>query len=265
MHTVWSKALHASCDTARHWKRLCPLSGEESARQGSGVPDAGVFDPHAIISALAAAAQARGARIVTGVDVAELIVESGSVSGVRVVGEPAIAADAVVLCAGAWGQELGRLSGVPLPLTPLRRHLVQLQPSAPWPVGSPTVWRIEDDVYFRAESGGVLASPCDEDVYPACDPPVDAAALELLAAKLQRSAPGLADAAVQRSWACLRTFAPDRELVAGPDPRLAGLHWLGGLGGRGLSVALAAAEFAVAELLDDPGPARPSMSPSRLL
>jgi D-arginine dehydrogenase len=107
------------------------------------------------------------------------------------------------------------------------------------------LWRIDGDqeLYFRAESGGVLCSPCDAQAWVPGVPSSDPAALELLAAKLARSAPALAAARVRRAWACLRTFAPDGELVVGADPRVAGLCWLAGLGGRGMGVALGAGEL----------------------
>lgn len=57
-------------------------------------------------------------------------------------------------------------------------------------------------------------------------PAPDEAGLLLLAEKLARIAPALSDSSVRRSWACLRTFAPDRAAVVGLDPRVAGLWWL---------------------------------------
>lgn len=57
---------------------------------------------------------------------------------------------------------------------------------------------------------------------------------------------------VQRAWAGLRTFAPDGELVLGPDPRVARFIWYAGLGGYGIQTAPRAgtlvAEAAAAQL-----------------
>jgi D-arginine dehydrogenase len=126
---------------------------------------------------------------------------------------------------------------------------VQLRAPSTLVQAQPVLWRLEDEVYFRPESGGILASPCDELAWPAQTPTSDPAALQLLGQKLERTAPLLAHAQVQRAWACLRTFAPDRELVIGADPRLSGLHWLCGLGGRGMSVAPAAAELLAQQIV----------------
>jgi D-arginine dehydrogenase len=42
---------------------------------------------------------------------------------------------------------------------------------------------------------------------------------------------------VERSWAGLRTFAPDKTPVAGYDPRTDGFFWLAGQGGYGIQTA----------------------------
>ncbi len=86
----------------------------------------------------------------------------------------------------------------------------------------PSWWRVDSPVYFRPEAGGILASPCDETPWEPGIPETSPAALESLASKLSELAPALANARVQRSWACLRTMAEDREPVIGSDPRVQG-------------------------------------------
>ncbi|HMI90025.1 MAG TPA: FAD-dependent oxidoreductase [Polyangiales bacterium] len=246
------------------YARAPVLAGGEIAA-ALWLPQGGVLDIHALTSALAARVRSAGAIVQVGSGVARVRVQRPSVStgagaGARVEGVElddgtAVSSDVVVLAAGAWGEQLGADAGAALPLTPLRRHLVQLEPGSATTAGmspeQPVVWRIdgEHELYFRPESGGVLCSPCDAQAWAPGVPSSDPAALELLAGKLARSAPGLAGARVRRAWACLRTFAPDGELVVGPDPRIAGLGWLAGLGGRGMGVALGAGEL-LAEMLD---------------
>jgi glycine/D-amino acid oxidase-like deaminating enzyme len=186
--------------------------------------------------------------------VASLRVRSGKVVGVTLESGEERDADAVVIAAGAWSASLGASGEAPLPLTPLRRHLVLLDPPEPPPAATPTVWDIDAEIYFRPESAALLACPCDEQPWPAEPPTTDGAALELLAQKLARLAPPLAGARVKRAWACLRTFAPDRGAVVGRDPRLGGLVWTAGLGGSGMSVGLALGELAAQSLLDDTAP-----------
>ncbi len=64
-------------------------------------------------------------------------------------------------------------------------------------------------------------------------------------------------AALERKWAGLRSFAPDRLPVYGADPVVGGLFWFAGQGGFGIQTAPAAARLA-AQLLT--GAARDAMT-----
>jgi D-arginine dehydrogenase len=75
-------------------------------------------------------------------------------------------------------------------------------------------------------------------------PALDPEAEDLLVDKLLMHAPGLADISLRRSWACLRTFAPDRLPVIGWDPEIDGLFHVSGLGGFGVTTSLAIGEVA---------------------
>jgi D-arginine dehydrogenase len=63
----------------------------------------------------------------------------------------------------------------------------------------------------------------------------------------------------------LRTVAEDRELVAGPDTRVAGLFWLAGLGGRGMTCGVAAGELLARLMVGLPHPLMRNLAPSRLI
>jgi glycine/D-amino acid oxidase-like deaminating enzyme len=130
--------------------------------------------------------------------------------------------------------------------------------------GSPVVWCLGDELYYRPESDGVLACPCDGEPWTPELPPPSPAALELLARKLAASAPRLSDASVRRAWACLRTFAPDGAAVVGADPRLTGLFWLAGLGGHGMTGGLAAGELLAAAVMGQSHPLASALAPARM-
>ena len=58
-----------------------------------------------------------------------------------------------------------------------------------------------------------------------------------------------------RTWAGLRSFVPDGELVVGWDPACAGLFWLAGQGGYGIQSAPGVSALATSLLLVQPLPA----------
>jgi len=228
------------------------------------VPGGGVLDNHGIATALAGAVRATGGSIELGHAAVRVLSGSGRVTGVESQGRT-LAADVVVIAGGAWASELGASCGAPLPLTPVRRHLVLLEPDLMPPPDAATVWDAELGSYFRPESGTLLASPGDAVPWRAEDPAADPEALEVLWERLGRMAPALAGARVRRYWACLRTFAPDKASVVGADPRVSGLFWLAGLGGHGLTAGVAAGEVLAKAVLGGEDALFPKLDPRRLI
>jgi D-arginine dehydrogenase len=244
---------------------LAPALRGGNTRAGVHLPDAGVLDIHGIVQALICATREAGARLRTGLDAARVVVDGGRVTGVAFADGSRVTADAVVIASGAWAASHGATCDASLPLEPLRRHLVHLAPERPTSSRGPVVWSVDPEAYFRPEAGGVLASPCDETRSLPCLPAPCDDALATLVGRLSAVAPALAESEVLTRWACLRTFAPDRELVAGPDPRVDGLHWLAGLGGRGMTVGLGAGELTAGKILGRPHPLAEAVQPGRLL
>lgn len=236
-------------------------TGEAADEPALAIDGAGIFDPAVMIRALERACRQSGAEVRVAAGVEAIRVDQ-RVRGVVLEDGTELAADEVVVAAGAWSGSLGASIGAPVPLVPLRRHLVLLE-ADPRRAGT-TVWRFGPrQVYYRPESGGVLASPCDEQPFEPCLPPADASVLEQLADELAPVAPSLIDAPVRTKWACLRTYALDRELVLGPDPRVEGLAWMAGFGGRGMTVAVGAAERCAAALDGVADPLLACMRPDR--
>jgi D-arginine dehydrogenase len=124
------------------------------------------------------------------------------------------------------------------------------------------VWALDKEVYLRRFENSALVCACDQELWHDEQVSADEACLEPLAERLERVCPALARARVSRYWACLRTFTKDRLPLIGPDPRVQGLSWLAGLGGFGISTALAAGDLLSKTVADvqELGP----FSPARL-
>jgi D-arginine dehydrogenase len=157
----------------------------------------------------------------------------------------AILADA----AGAWADPVAQMAGVrPLGITPYRRTIAQLR-TAPEPSPAlPLVLDIGGNFYFKPENGRLWLSPHDETASQPCD----AAAEELDIAIAIDRFESVVDWRVERvehKWAGLRSFAPDRLPVYGPDPGNPAFFWFAGQGGFGIQTAPAAARLAAQILL----------------
>jgi D-arginine dehydrogenase len=159
-----------------------------------------------------------------------------------------VAATAVVNAAGAWADRVAAGLGVaPIGVRPMRRTAAVARAEAvdrAWPI----VADVGETFYFRPEGGGVLVSPADETPSEPCDArPAD---LDVaLALERVNEATTLGLRSVVTAWAGLRTFAADRNPVAGADPAAPGLWWLAGQGGYGIQMAPALARLAAADLL----------------
>ena len=154
----------------------------------------------------------------------------------------------LVNAAGAWADSFAELAGArALGIQPLRRTVAQLRTDPPPPADLPLVLDIGGRFYFKPESGKLWLSPHDEEPSPPCD----AAPEELAVAEAIDRFEQVVDwrvLAVERKWAGLRSFAPDRLPVYGFDPVVDGLFWFAGQGGFGIQTAPAAARLA-AQLL----------------
>ncbi|MEV6927252.1 FAD-dependent oxidoreductase [Dactylosporangium sp. NPDC051485] len=169
----------------------------------------------------------------------------------------------VVNAAGPWADAVAaRLGADPAGLTNLRRTVAIASAERVGPAW-PLVIDVADAYYFRPERGGLLISPADETP----SPPTDAvAAPESVALAIERitASTTLRLTRVRTSWAGLRTFAPDRNPIVGPDPNQDGLYWFTALGGTGIQTAPALARLAAAQLLGEPYEI-PDLRPEALL
>ncbi|WP_420384052.1 NAD(P)/FAD-dependent oxidoreductase [Novosphingobium sp.] len=168
-----------------------------------------------------------------------------------------VRAGIVVNAAGAWADGVAELAGAaPLGITPLRRTIVQMRTDPVAPADMPLTFGIDGDFYVKPQSGRVLVSPHDETP----DVAHDVAPEELDVAIAIDRFEHVLDwrvAAVERRWAGLRSFAPDRLPVYGFDPLVPGFFWFAGQGGFGIQTAPAAARLAAQLLL---GHARDAMT-----
>ena len=116
--------------------------------------------------------------------------------------------------------------------------------------GWPLVADYTHKLYFAPESRGLLASPMDEDPVEPCDAHPDELVIAQTIDRLKTLAPSLVPRSLRRTWAGLRTFAPDQSYIIGEDPLVEGFFWVAGQGGSGIETSPAVGQIA-AELLTD--------------
>lgn len=161
----------------------------------------------------------------------------------------------LVNAAGAWVDRIAAMAGIaPLGFTPLRRSMARIPAPAGHDVtGWPMVLGVAEDWYFKPDAGALIVSPAEED--PA--EPHDAWADDMVLAEGLARYEDHVTVPVTRliaSWAGLRTFAPDRQLVIGHAPADPAFWWCAGQGGYGFQTAPAASAL-LADLVAGRAPA----------
>ncbi|WP_339440505.1 FAD-dependent oxidoreductase [Pseudomonas proteolytica] len=174
----------------------------------------------------------------------------------------------LVNAAGAWADEVAQQCGVaPIGLQPCRRTAFTFDgPEGLDFANWPAVIGIDESFYFKPDAGQLLGSPANADPVP----PQDVMPEELdIATGIYHieAATSLSIRRPRHSWAGLRSFVPDGDLVVGWDERCEGFFWLAAQGGYGIQSAAGVSQLACALLLDQPLPEalrRQGVEPQRM-
>ncbi|MDT0575689.1 FAD-dependent oxidoreductase [Croceicoccus sp. F390] len=165
-------------------------------------------------------------------------------------GDP-VEAGLLVNAAGAWADDIARLAGArPLRIQAMRRTMAQLVVAPPPPADLPLVLDINEKFYFKPENGRVWLSPHDETLSLPCDAAPEELDIATAVERLEQVV-GWKVGRVERRWAGLRSFAPDRLPVYGFDAKVPGFFWFAGQGGFGIQTAPAAAALGAGLLLTE--------------
>ncbi len=228
--------------------RMVPILRPERIAAAAYEPDALDIDVDALLQGFARLLRRHGGEVVAKAPATDIAREGGAWRIATPQG--AFEAPVLVNAAGAWADAVARLAGVaPAGLQPMRRSAAILP--APgghdvsrWPLFASAAERW----YAKPEAGKLMVSPADEDPVDPHDAWPDDM---VLAEGLDRYAQAVTVPVtrVERSWAGLRTFAPDRTPVAGFAPDAEGFFWLAGQGGYGVQTAPALSDLAAALIL----------------
>jgi glycine oxidase len=195
----------------------------------------GALDPVALTEAMLKSALARGANLLQGERVDELVIRDRQLTAVRTPTRT-ISTGAVLIAAGCWS---GRISGLPRPLSvePVRGQLVAFD----WPAGEPAGIVYAAQGYLLQRGREAIAGTTVEHV--GFDPAVTEAGTASIVATARRVFPALAAKPVLRRWAGLRPGTPDGRPLVGRDPEIPNLWYATGHGRHGILLAAITGEI----------------------
>ena len=225
--------------------RLCPLLRREALVSALWDDDSQSIDVDALHQGFLREAAAQGATLLCRAEITGAVHDGDAWRLETRGGE--VRARVLVNAAGAWADSLAGLCGVaPAGITPKRRTaMIVAGPEGMDIMTSRMAVGVEEDWYIKPEGGKLLISPADETPSPPCDAAPEEMDMAICIDRIER-ATIVKVRRIERKWAGLRSFAPDKVPVIGYDPQAPGFFWLAGQGGYGIQTAPAAGRLAAA-------------------
>jgi 4-methylaminobutanoate oxidase (formaldehyde-forming) len=235
-------------------QQLFPLMSTDGVLGAAWLPTDGYLDPSQLTFALAERAREGGARIFTGTRVTGIESDGGRVRRVRTE-RGDIEAEVVVIAAGMFSSEVGRLAGVRIPIQPMSHQFIVTQPFRDRDPANPLPTLRDPDllIYFREDGGGLVmggyerpSAPAflsDERVFESIPPDFNGRLLEddwdrfeEIVANSRRRVPAMEDVQVTRMINGPEGFTPDNEFCLG-ETEIGGLFVAAGFSAHGLAGA----------------------------
>jgi sarcosine oxidase subunit beta len=141
----------------------------------------------------------------------------------------------VVIAAGCWSGEVGKLAGVDIPTIPRRRSKFITAPFPGDRIPPETPFIIDHHVGLstRREGAGVMIGFGRKDEASSFDTRPDWELAPLVAERSVWRMPALAGAPIMCAWAGLYEMTPDQMGIISKVPGMAGLHVVAGFSGHG--------------------------------
>ncbi len=277
-------------DLAEHWEILRAMSPKAKLLDSAGAcamvpalradcvlgavyePDAADMDVHAIHQGYLRGLRHAGGRIECSAE-AETIERVGEMWRVTAGGKT-YEAPVLLNAAGAWADVVAARAGVPpIGLEPRRRSAFIFAPPegftdvAKWPMTA----AVDETWYFKPDAAMMLGSPANADPVEPQDIQPEEMDIALAIHRIEENTT-MTVRRPTRTWAGLRSFVADGDLVGGFDPDVPGFFWVAAQGGYGIQTSAAMGETCAALARGLPVPERVAgfgltaemLSPSRL-
>ncbi len=203
----------------------------EDALGGTFNPKDGLVDPNSVVMGYISASQKLGAKAITDIEVTGFGITGGKITSVKT-NKGVIETPVVVDAAGPWAGVVGKMAGIDIPITSLRRQMLTTTPLPDLPRDFPFVIDFAQSLYFHREGEGVLTGMSNPNETHGFDENVDdnweMVNMEAAISRL----PMLEKAGLLSHWAGLYEVTPDAHPFFGKT-QLEGFYIVGGFSGHG--------------------------------
>ena len=212
-------------------------------------PKDGLADPNGVVQGYLNGARRLGATCLTDVEVTGIRKEHGRICGVETMyGE--IASSIVLNAAGPWAARLGEMTGIEIPVVPVRRQIAVTTPIPQLPPDLPFIIDFEKNLYFHREGPAILTGMSNTNEPPSFNQQVDREwELVHFEAAMARM-PLLENVGLSSRWAGLYEVSPDAHPLLGKVPEVEGFYLINGFSGHGFMHSPACGLLLAEEILD---------------
>ena len=231
--------------TAAEALAMVPALRPEKVTAALYEPDSFDMDVHAIHQGYLRGFRHAGGTLVCDAEVVA-IERRGDLWQVRTAAGAEYAAPVLINAAGAWCDVIAGQAGVaPIALCPKRRTAFTFAPragldTARWPL----LLAADESFYMKPDAGALLASPVNEDATHPQD--VQPEELDIALGLHALETWTTLTPHPTHTWAGLRSFVADGELVGGFDAVAPGFFWCAAQGGYGIQTSAAMGEACAA-------------------
>ena len=193
----------------------------------------GYCSPHEVTQAFVTQARHLGASFVEGAGVSAITRKGTRIMTVET-NRGSFSPGIVVICAGAWSTEIGRLAGVEIPVQPLRRMCFITEPFDAIPHDAPMTIEMPNTFHFRPEGSGFMLGTSDQHEPYSFNTTVNWEWLNTVVEDAVKRVPAFEQARIHQGWAGLYETTPDHNAILGPISRMENLLVATGFSGHGV-------------------------------
>mgnify|MGYP002629168792 CR=1 FL=1 len=144
---------------------MFPIMSTDGVLGAAFIPTDGYVDPSSVTQALAKGARDRGADIVQGVRVIDMVVKNRQVTEL-ITDHGTIKCDVVVNAAGFWGRDVGGMAGVKTPAVALEHQYIVTDPIPGVPDDMPGMRDPDLLIYYKPEVRGIAIGGWEANTVP---------------------------------------------------------------------------------------------------
>ncbi len=263
--TAHSFGLEMNLLTPKEAAALWPLMDTSDLVGAAFLPTDGQANPSDITQSLARGARMHGARMLENVTVTDIAVRHGRVAGV-VTTQGEIACEKLVICAGQWSRDIGRLAGVNVPVQPVQHQYIVTEPIDTVAGTLPTLRDPDRLIYFKEEVGGLVMGGYEPNPKSWADDgipngfmfsllPSDWDQFEQIMEQALIRVPALETAGVKTLTNGPESFTPDGNFILGEAPQVRNYFVGAGFNAFGIAAAGGAGRALAAWVVDGEPPA----------